>query len=181
MGVIQQKDPSGNRDFWFCDNGQAKGFVEAASLTPHTVSEEPLETSERPVAVVAPYDEVAEDSFKKPTRRAPPVPGQSRLIGVSQTPSHVTRAERGDKASVHSYEEICARCRLHCTCVQESINRFCYSEASEPELGAAGWCGLSLDLSPVYEEIPGGGSRSSLSSSAGSRSSRSSGRSASPR
>ena len=111
VGVIQQKDPSGNRDFWFCDNGQAKGFVEAAALTPHTGagSEEPLKTAERPVAVVAPYDEVAEDSFKKPTRRAPPVPGQSRLIGVSQTPSHVTRGERGEKASVHSYEEICAR------------------------------------------------------------------------
>ena len=109
VGVIQQKDPSGNRDFWFCDNGQAKGFVEAAALTPHTGAEEPLEAAERPVAVVAPYDEVAEDSFKKPTRRAPPVPGQSRLIGVSQTPSHVTRGDRGEKASVHSYEEICAR------------------------------------------------------------------------
>ena len=168
MGVIQQKDPSGNRDFWFCDNGQAKGFVEAASLTPHTVerSEETLETSERPVAVVAPYDEVAEDSYKKPTRRAPPVPGQSRLIGVTQTPSHVTRGEKGEKASVHSYEEIAA------------------TEA-EGELGGAWACAasvvLSLDLSPVYEEIPGGGSRSSLSSSAGSRSSRSSCRSSSPR
>ena len=115
---------------------------------------------------MAPYDEVAEDSYKKPTRRAPPVPGQSRLIGVTQTPSHVTRGEKGEKASVHSYEEIAA------------------TEA-EGELGGAWACAasvvLSLDLSPVYEEIPGGGSRSSLSSSAGSRSSRSSCRSSSPR
>ena len=69
---------------------------------------------------------------------------------------------------------------MHSTYVKW-VNWFCCSEASEAELGGAGWGGLSLDLSPVYEEIPGGGSRSSLSSSAGSRSSRSSCRSASPR
>ena len=88
---------------------------------------------------------MTEDSYKKPVRRAPPVPAsQSRL--------------RGEQASVHSYEEICG--------------------AGETELASV-LC--SLDLSPVYEEIPGGGSRSSLSSSAGSRSSRSSCRSSSPR
>ena len=29
VGVVQQKDPLGNRDRWFVDNGQAQGFVQS--------------------------------------------------------------------------------------------------------------------------------------------------------
>lgn len=127
LGVIQQKDPLGNRGRWFCDNGAAKGFVEAACLVQH----QPAEESEtvKPVAVVAPYDEVTEDEYKKPTRKAPPVPRVGK--------------PRCDQMSVHSYEEIAM-------------------EHSEPGLEI-----MSADLSPLYEEIPGG-SRCSVSSSSGS-------------
>ena len=42
LGVIQQKDPLGNRARWFCDNGAAKGFVSADCLVqqPSEVEEE---------------------------------------------------------------------------------------------------------------------------------------------
>ena len=127
LGVIQQKDPLGNRGRWFCDNGAAKGFVEADCLVQHHPVEDP--DLMKPVAVVAPYDEVTEDEYKKPTRKAPPVPraGKSRC----------------DQMSVHSYEEIGL-------------------EPSEAVLET-----MSADLSPLYEEIPGG-SRCSVSSSSGS-------------
>ena len=127
LGVIQQKDPLGNRGRWFCDNGAAKGFVEAASLVQH----QPVEERDlaKPVAVIAPYDEVAEEEYKKPTRKAPPVPRPGKV--------------RCDQMSVHSYEEIGL-------------------EPSEALLETA-----SADLSPLYEEIPGG-SRCSVSSSSGS-------------
>ena len=126
LGVIQQKDPLGNRGRWFCDNGAAKGFVEADCLVQHHPVEDP--DLMKPVAVVAPYDEVTEDEYKKPTRKAPPVPraGKSRC----------------DQMSVHSYEEIGL-------------------EPSEAVLET-----MSADLSPLYEEIPGG-SRCSVSSSSG--------------
>lgn len=124
LGVIQQKDPLGNRARWFCDNGAAKGFVSADCLV-----QQPSEVEEKPVAVVAPYDEVTEDEYKKPTRKAPPVPRPGK--------------SKSDQISLHSYEEI-------------------MMAGSE-----------MADLSPLYEEIPGG-SRSSLSS--GSGSGRSSGR-----
>jgi hypothetical protein len=32
LGLIQQKDPTGNRSRWFVDNGCAQGFVDAAIL-----------------------------------------------------------------------------------------------------------------------------------------------------
>jgi hypothetical protein len=32
LGLIQQKDPTGNRARWFVDNGCAQGFVDAAIL-----------------------------------------------------------------------------------------------------------------------------------------------------
>jgi len=84
------------------------------------------------VAVVAPYDEVAEEEGKRPSRRAPPVPG-------------LLKPGSRREGSVHSYEEIAA---------SEVLSQV----ASESH---------SQDLSPVYEEIPGG-SRSSVSSSSGS-------------
>ena len=34
VGVVQQKDPLGNRDRWFVDNGQAQGFVQSRVLGP---------------------------------------------------------------------------------------------------------------------------------------------------
>ena len=148
VGVIQQKDPLGNRNRWFCDNGQYKGFVSADILTLYNDTEVKDEDSEevevKPVAVVAPYDEVTEDEYKKPTRKAPPVPtssgGQPRVVNVATK----TRSGGNDQASVHSYEEITAE----------------DAEVAQCET-------VSCDLSPVYEEIPGG-SRSSVSSSSGS-------------
>ena len=128
LGVIQQKDPLGNRGRWFCDNGAAKGFVEANCLVQHQPAEETEPV--KPVAVVAPYDEVTEDEYKKPTRKAPPVP----RVGKSKC----------DQMSLHSYEEIAAM--EPCESVLETT---------------------SADLSPLYEEIPGG-SRCSVSSSSGS-------------
>ena len=107
---------SNNRNRWFCDNGAAKGFVNADCLVPKTTDSQAPDTEaeERPVAVVAPYDEVTEDEYKKPTRKAPPVPRPGKL--------------KSDQMSVHSYEEIA----------------MAHSEI------------LSCDLSPLYEEIPGG-------------------------
>ena len=84
----------------------------------------------KPVAVVAPYDEVTEDEYKKPTRKAPPVPRAGR--------------SKCDQMSVHSYEEIAM-------------------EPSEAALETT-----SADLSPLYEEIPGGSRCSVVSSSSGS-------------
>ena len=76
VGVIQQKDPSGNRELWFCDNGQAKGFVAASLLAPSPMpsskeevmmmrSSEEEVGAERPVAVVAPYDEAWVNNLQK--------------------------------------------------------------------------------------------------------------------
>ena len=142
----------GNRDRWFCDNGQCQGFIDCAiisplgqdnpemltkkdndenndetiesskeiintkaaaavamqfSMTPPEVTDEPppsyTDVSEKgsikPVAVVAPYDEVADDECKKPTRKAPPVP---------HIPFGKSKEIRKDEGSVHSYEEIVA-------------------------------------------------------------------------
>ena len=131
LGVIQQKDPLGNRGRWFCDNGAAKGFVSADCLVKHQPAEESGEGEQvKPVAVVAPYDEVTEDEYKKPTRKAPPVPRAGR--------------SKCDQMSVHSYEEIAM-------------------EPSEAALETT-----SADLSPLYEEIPGGSRCSVVSSSSGS-------------
>ena len=128
LGVLQQKDPLGRRDRWFCDNGAAKGFVSADCLVQHSEEKE-----ERPVAVVAPYDEVTEDEYKRPTRKAPPVPKQGK--------------SKSDQISLHSYEEI-AQAASEMAHAQETCQD------------------ISCDLSPLYEEIPGG-SRSSMSSGSG--------------
>ena len=166
LGVVQQKDPMGSRSRWFCDNGVSQGFVDASVLVPlgqtspdsekskHSASrgvnshaltsntqeeitppayiEVANKTESKPVAVVAPYDEVTEDEYKKPSRKAPPVPNFLRS-GLKKRDS--------EQISLHSYEEIAA------------------SEANSET--------HSQDLSPIYEEIPGG-SRSSVSSSSGS-------------
>ena len=158
LGIIQQKDPMGDRSRWFCDNGVSQGFVPASLLAPlgtgassQLASDPPVarvdspasvphpievveEKGLKPVAVVAPYDEVAEEESKRPIRRAPGVPGlprprrkESDAAGGASSNSSSARGEQG---SVHSYEEIAA------------------SEiASETQ---------SQDLSPIYEEIPGG-------------------------
>ena len=34
LGIIQQKDPMGDRSRWFCDNGVSQGFVPASLLAP---------------------------------------------------------------------------------------------------------------------------------------------------
>lgn len=169
LGVIQQKDPMGSRSRWFCDNGVSQGFVDASVLVPlgqtspesgdsekskHSTSNDVnchAQTSNtheetpppsysnvtnkpehKPVAVVAPYDEVTEDEYKKPSRKAPPVPIFLRAS---------LKKRDSEQISLHSYEEIAA------------------SEANSET--------HSQDLSPIYEEIPGG-SRSSVSSSSGS-------------
>jgi hypothetical protein len=110
----------------------------------------------KPVAVVAPYDEVTEEDIsKRPTRKAPPPPqpptSSSRLL------KHRSGGGGGDpdQGSQHSYEEIAAS--EAATIVQhlqqqqqqqQQINQ----QHQQPQ-----------DLSPIYEEIPGG-SRSSVSS-----------------
>ena len=162
LGIIQQKDPMGDRSRWFCDNGVSQGFVPASLLAPLGTGDSsqlatdpqvarvdspasvahPIEVvaeekgSSKPVAVVAPYDEVAEEENKRPIRRAPGVPGLPRPrrkesepggVGGGASNSSSSRAEQG---SVHSYEEIAAS-----------------EVASETQ---------SQDLSPIYEEIPGG-------------------------
>lgn len=170
LGVIQQKDPMGSRLRWFCDNGVSQGFVDASILVPlghaspessnverskssKTIdsacsSEVPDNNDEasgssdnnvirkieqKPVAVIAPYDEVTEDEYKKPSRKAPPVP---TFLKAS------LKKRDSEQISVHSYEEIAA----------SEVNSETHSQQ---------------DLSPIYEEIPGG-SRSSMSSSSGS-------------
>ena len=139
------KDPLGNRERWFCDNGQNKGFVDAAILTQYTGAEADKEAviedkdTSKPVAVVAPYDEVTEDEYKKPTRKAPPVPVKmTAATGVTgvRTPGIKTRS---DQMSVHSYEEISAELAM---CADQQL-AMCSDQ-------------VSRDLSPVYEEIPGG-------------------------
>eukprot|EP00092_Neocalanus_flemingeri_P059232 GFUD01070744.1.p1 GENE.GFUD01070744.1~~GFUD01070744.1.p1 ORF type:complete len:905 (+),score=202.84 GFUD01070744.1:37-2751(+) len=169
LGVIQQKDPMGSRSRWFCDNGVSQGFVDASVLVPlgqtspesgdsekskqsaarevishaqtsNTREETPPpnynevanKTETKPVAVVAPYDEVTEDEYQKPSRKAPPVPTYLRTS---------LKKRDSEQISLHSYEEIAA------------------SEANSET--------HSQDLSPIYEEIPGG-SRSSVSSGSGS-------------
>jgi len=104
------------------------------------------EKGSKPVAVVAPYDEVAEEESKRPIRRAPGVPGLPRPRRKESDPGGgagggSANSNKADGQSVHSYEEIAAS-----------------EVASETQ---------SQDLSPIYEEIPGG-SRSSVSSSSGS-------------
>ena len=95
------------------------------------------------MAIVAPYDEVAEDEVgKRPTRKAPPPPPASSSSSVAVAPQNrlIKRRNGGggggdpEQQSTHSYEEIAAS-----------------ETSSQP------------DLSPIYEEIPGG-SRSSVSS-----------------
>ena len=155
LGIIQQKDPMGDRSRWFCDNGVSQGFVPASLLAPLGASGDssqhasdppvarvdsptsvphPIEVVEekgsKPVAVVAPYDEVAEEESKRPIRRAPGVPGLPRPRRKESEAGSSSSCARADQGSVHSYEEIAA------------------SEiASETQ---------SQDLSPIYEEIPGG-------------------------
>jgi len=170
LGVIQQKDPMGSRLRWFCDNGVSQGFVDASILvplgqaSPDSVNVERSKSSktidsacssevpnnndeasgssdnnvirkieQKPVAVIAPYDEVTEDEYKKPSRKAPPVP---TFLKAS------LKKRDSEQISVHSYEEIAA----------SEVNSETHSQQ---------------DLSPIYEEIPGG-SRSSMSSSSGS-------------
>ena len=159
LGIIQQKDPMGDRSRWFCDNGVSQGFVPASLLAPlgtgdssqlatdpqvarvdspasvpHPIEVVEEKGSSKPVAVVAPYDEVAEEESKRPIRRAPGVPGLPRPRRKESDPGPggggASSNSRGEQGSVHSYEEIAA------------------SEiASETQ---------SQDLSPIYEEIPGG-------------------------
>ena len=92
VGVVQQKDPLGNRDRWFVDNGLAQGFVQSRVLGPigDTVAEEAVYApaplgAPRPVARNQ-YDDVAPDedapseaaaAAKQPVRKAPPVPQAS--------------------------------------------------------------------------------------------------------
>jgi hypothetical protein len=130
LGIIQQKDPMGDRSRWFCDNGVSQGFVPAGMLAPLGCSEPAgPEAGGRPVAVVAPYDEVAEEEGRRPIRRAPGVPG---LPKPRKLQAAGARVEQG---SLHSYDEIAA------------------SEAAASEVAAETH---SQDLSPIYEEIPGG-------------------------
>ena len=93
----------GDRSRWFCDNGVSQGFVPASLLAPlgtgdssqlatdpqvarvdspasvpHPIEVVEEKGSSKPVAVVAPYDEVAEEESKRPIRRAPGVPGLPR-------------------------------------------------------------------------------------------------------
>merc|ERR1712098_1031385 len=166
VGVIQNKDPLGNRERWFCDIGSSKGFIQASMLTMFNDTDVDQEDeSKRPVAVVAPYDEVAEDEYKKPTRRAPPVPVSLKMpstsnVSVSRESARVqtnlpnsglkTRSGN-DQISVHSYEEITADSGVPVMGGEIELNT-----SFEP----------GCDLSPVYEEIPGG-SRSSVSSNSG--------------
>ena len=58
-------------------------FIQASLLTLFNDTDNDADQEDdlkRPVAVVAPYDEVAEDECKKPTRKAPPVPGIIMLV-----------------------------------------------------------------------------------------------------
>ena len=58
-------------------------FIQASLLTLFNDTDNDADQEDdlkRPVAVVAPYDEVAEDECKKPTRKAPPVPGIIKLV-----------------------------------------------------------------------------------------------------
>ena len=145
----------GDRSRWFCDNGVSQGFVPASLLAPlgtgdssqlatdpqvarvdspasvpHPIEVVQEKGSSKPVAVVAPYDEVAEEESKRPIRRAPGVPGLPRPRRKESEAGCSSSSARADQGSVHSYEEIAA------------------SEiASETQ---------SQDLSPIYEEIPGG-------------------------
>ena len=149
----------GDRSRWFCDNGVSQGFVPASLLAPlgtgdssqlasdpqvarvdspasvaHPIEVEAEEKgSSKPVAVVAPYDEVAEEENKRPIRRAPGVPGLPRPRRKESEPgggASSSSSARAEQGSVHSYEEIAAS-----------------EVASETQ---------SQDLSPIYEETPGG-------------------------
>ena len=56
VGVVQQKDPLGNRDRWFVDNGQAQGFVQSRVLGPigDTVAEEAVYAPTPPAVAPTP-------------------------------------------------------------------------------------------------------------------------------
>ena len=63
------------------------------------------------MAVVPPYDEVADDTATcRPTRPAPPPPGASNTHGKIPPPSLLVGGKRRDpeQQSQHSYEEISA-------------------------------------------------------------------------
>ena len=159
VAVIQQKDPLGNRDRWFCDSGLDKGFISASLLKPYKQSEQENTAHEvKPVAVVAPYDEVTEDVYKKPTRRAPPVP-KTREDRCDETSP---RADTCEQASVHSYEEIAAS-QMRGGDSRGDPGQWSVASTAPSNAETISSC---WDLSPVYEEIPGG-SRSSVSSSSG--------------
>ena len=79
LGVIQKKDPMGDPERWYVDNGAVQGFVPAgilAAIGASYASSSAQSTLERKVKVkVNAYDDVAKDEAEiKPTRKAPPVP-----------------------------------------------------------------------------------------------------------
>lgn len=118
VGVVQQKDPLGNRDRWFVDNGLAQGFVQSRVLGPigDTVAEEAVYATAplgapRPVARNQ-YDDVAPDedapkeaaaasAAKQPVRKAPPVPQAS---AADAGPAEMQPADEGVPDAVEDKE-----------------------------------------------------------------------------
>jgi len=163
VGVIQQKDPMGNRNRWFCDNGIAQGFLDAAVLSPLGHSPESGDIDKTCQAPEERQPRHSLDSIKPlQNQLSDGCHTKGKLIAVvapydevneddgkkpirPAPPVPVNKARRRDpeQLSQHSYEEIAAEE------LQSTIN----------------------DLSPIYEEIPGG-SRSSMSSGSGSHSPR---------
>ena len=112
-------------------------------------------SSSKPVAVVAPYDEVTEDEIRqRPTRKAPPPPQSSTVAAPSQ-PAFTTTALTGVASRLQN-----AHKRRSGDAAEQQQHRYEEIAASE----TASLQQQPQDLSPIYEEIPGG-SRSSVSSS----------------
>jgi hypothetical protein len=86
VGVVQQKDPMGNRNRWFVDNGLTQGFVPSRVLAAigennHAPTREAEVIVATAAAGIAPeatarhqYDDVASEEVTQPVRKAPPVP-----------------------------------------------------------------------------------------------------------
>uniref|UniRef100_A0A915HUK1 Endophilin-A n=1 Tax=Romanomermis culicivorax TaxID=13658 RepID=A0A915HUK1_ROMCU len=108
VAVIINKDPTGDSQRWFVDNGVNKGFVPQANLRLYSATSTPDESQKSDsllplVSIISDAETPGKDLFLRPTRLAPPIPKSPHLpkFRLGNNISHPPQDSHGKTAGNH--------------------------------------------------------------------------------
>jgi len=159
LGVIQQKDPMGDKSRWFCDNGDSQGFVDTSFLVPLGVTSADSEENK-------PYISNNDNCTSQDTLVESLPPSYSDATKKAETNPFAVNA-RYDEVQEDDYSKPARKIQPILPFQQDGSkthdsNQICfqsYEESAESEKMSD-----SQEMSPLYEEIACG-SRSCVSRS----------------